>query len=261
MNKKLQKCVKWRQKSTVDNHSAADLKKQVIEDLIEAFAIADIPFEKVNSLLSFFKKHVKNGGSISQAPTLRQIYLPNVFERHHQSLKSFFDSKPVAIIMDEMTDDCARNSAAYMKKCYREVLLPLMPQLIYVPCYAHIINLIGDTWRILPEFAILKNFLDKTKEVFVSSPARRGRYLTHLKMHGIPSPCKIPLYNKTQEYENDKRHNTLEFISLFLQDEQKLGIIIIYLNFISFYASEFVQDLDFFQQSKKPVILFAELRL
>ena len=35
------------------------------------------------------------------------------------------------------------DSAAYMKKCYREVLLPLMPQLIHVPCCAHIINLIG----------------------------------------------------------------------------------------------------------------------
>src|SRR6202000_1167934 len=86
--------VEWRQKSTVDNHcnsqkhrsnmksheekeknrtqqltlvstqEAAELKKQVIEDLIEAFAIADIPLKKVNSLLPFFKKHVKNGGSI-----------------------------------------------------------------------------------------------------------------------------------------------------------------------------------------------------
>ncbi|GET51609.1 hypothetical protein GLOIN_2v1763573 [Rhizophagus irregularis DAOM 181602=DAOM 197198] len=46
-----------------------------------------------------------------------------------------------------------------------------------------------------------------------------------------------------------------------LQDEPKLGTITIYLNFISFYANEFVQDLDFFQQSKKPVIPFAELRL
>jgi hypothetical protein len=104
-------------------------------------------------------------------------------------------------------------------------------------------------------------------------------------MHGISSPCKIPLYNKTrwnswfrmvfyvkehivywpsffkEEYENDKKHNTLESINSCLQDEPKLGTITIYLNFISFYANEFVQDLDFFQQSKKPVIPFAELRL
>ncbi|CAB4429475.1 unnamed protein product [Rhizophagus irregularis] len=55
-----------------------------------------------------------------------------------------------------------------------------------------------DTWRTLPQFRILKDFLDKVKEVFVNSPARRGRYLSHLKMYGIPSPCKIPLYNKTR---------------------------------------------------------------
>ncbi|PKC54889.1 hypothetical protein RhiirA1_476493, partial [Rhizophagus irregularis] len=72
-----------------------------------AFAIADIPLEKVNSLLPFFKKHVKNGGSIPHAPTLRQNYLPNIFDKHYQSLKLLFDSKPVAIIMDETTDDCA----------------------------------------------------------------------------------------------------------------------------------------------------------
>ena len=35
------------------------------------------------------------------------------------------------------------DSAAYMKKCYRDVLLPLMLQLIHVPCCAHILNLIG----------------------------------------------------------------------------------------------------------------------
>src|SRR5436305_2684779 len=139
--------VEWRQKTTVDNHcnsqkhitsmksykdkeqnktqltlattqEAAESKKRVIEDLIEAFATADIPLEKVNSLLPFFKKHVKNGGSIPKAPTLRQLYLPNVFEKHYQSLKLFFDSKPVTIIMDETTDDCAR-SVVNTLFCYR----------------------------------------------------------------------------------------------------------------------------------------------
>ena len=35
------------------------------------------------------------------------------------------------------------DSAAYMKKCFREVLKPVMPQLIHAPCCAHILNLIG----------------------------------------------------------------------------------------------------------------------
>ena len=64
-----------------------------------------------------------------------------------------------------------------------------------------------------------------------------------------------------EELENDKKHNTLAAINSCLQNEQELGMTIIYLNFISFYAKEFVQDLDFFQQSNKPVIPFAELRL
>jgi hypothetical protein len=35
------------------------------------------------------------------------------------------------------------DSAAYMKKCYQNILLPLIPQLIYMPYCAHILNLIG----------------------------------------------------------------------------------------------------------------------
>ena len=219
--------VKWEKKSTVDDHvrgpihcakkkayenkqkngeirqqrtiastiSIADSKKELIEDLIMAFTIADIPLEKVNSLLPFFQKHVKQGGFIPQAPTLRQIHLPQVFENHLTQLKLLFENKPVAITMDETTDDCARSvvntlfhfrtntklvsvdfliqvnnstmgstllttltkyniplslphlflsdSAAYMKKCFRDVLKPVMPQLIHVPCCAHILNLIG----------------------------------------------------------------------------------------------------------------------
>lgn len=218
--------IKWEKKSTVDDHvrgpvhcakkvayesqkngelrqqrtiastiSIANSKKELIEDLIQAFTIADIPLEKVNSLLPFFKKYIKQGGFIPQAPTLRQTYLPQVFENHLIQLKLLFKNKPVAITMDETTDDCARSvvntlfhfrtntklvsvdfltqvnnstmgstlfmiltkydipfslprlflsdSAAYMKKCFREVLKPVMPQLIHVPCCAHILNLIG----------------------------------------------------------------------------------------------------------------------
>jgi hypothetical protein len=58
---------------------AADSKKIVIEDLIDAFVGADIPLQKVDKLLPFFKKNLKEGGTIPQAPTLRQIYLPNGF--------------------------------------------------------------------------------------------------------------------------------------------------------------------------------------
>jgi len=53
-----------------------------------------------------------------------------------------------------------------------------------------------------------------------------------------------------KEFNNDKKHNTLSAINSCLENRQNLEIITIYLNFISFYAKEFVQDLDFFQQLK-----------
>ncbi|CAG8797895.1 20738_t:CDS:1, partial [Gigaspora rosea] len=102
--------VEWKVKSTVDGHCnskghiknkqiyenkekskkqvtlastmASESKKEMIEDLIKAFSFANIPLEKVNSLLPFFKKHLKEGGAIPQASTLRQVYLPNVFDTH-----------------------------------------------------------------------------------------------------------------------------------------------------------------------------------
>ncbi|PKB94746.1 hypothetical protein RhiirA5_438122, partial [Rhizophagus irregularis] len=216
--------------STVN--AAFESKKEVIEDLIEAFSHANIPLEKVNHLLPFFKKYLKEGGAIPQAPILRQVHLPRVFNKYSSSLQTYFNQKPVAIIIDETTDDCSQSvvntffafrqhtklvsvdflecvnnstmggtllsilpnfnisytlprlflsdSAAYMKKCFQEALKPIMPQLIHLPCYAHIINLIGDTWRTLSDFSLLKTFLSKIKETFVYALARK-EFVQNLK--------------------------------------------------------------------------------
>ncbi|GES80425.1 CGG triplet repeat-binding protein 1 [Rhizophagus clarus] len=132
---------------------------------------------------------------ILQIPTLRQMHLLQIFENYLTQLKLLFENKPVAITMDETTDDCTcsvvntlfhfrtntklvsvdfliqvnnstmgstlltiltkynilfflprlfiSDSATYMKKCFCEVLKPVMPQLIHAPCCAHILNLIG----------------------------------------------------------------------------------------------------------------------
>ncbi|CAG8665880.1 11777_t:CDS:2 [Rhizophagus irregularis] len=174
----------------------------ILDDLIEVFAIVDIPLKKVNCLLPFFKKYVKNGGSIPQASTLRQIYLSDIFDKHYQSLRLLFDSKPVVIIMDEITDDCAR-SVVNTLFCYRnktKLVSVNFPEHINNTTIGQILTTIlfhfnisfnlprlflldsatymkkyyrKDTWRTLPQFRILKEFLDKIKKVFVHSPARR----------------------------------------------------------------------------------------
>ena len=64
-----------------------------------------------------------------------------------------------------------------------------------------------------------------------------------------------------EKYEKDKSNESVSAINGILQNEQKREMIIIYINFISHFAQEFVQDLDFFQQQIKPVFPFVEGRL
>ena len=144
---------------------------------------------------------------------------------------------------------------------------------------------ISDTWRVFSCFDVVKTLLSKIKEIFVNAPARKRCYLTHLRMHGIENPCKIPLPNATrwnswfrmvfyakdhieywisffnEEYEKDPSHSSISIINNILQDTEKKALVTIYINFISCYAKEFVQDLDFFQQQNKPIFPFVEGRL
>ncbi|RIA98096.1 hypothetical protein C1645_813137 [Glomus cerebriforme] len=207
------KSTKSQQQTLQSSLRAADSRKIVIEDMVEAFLSADIPLQKIDQLLPFFKKYLKEGGAISKAPTLRQIYLPSVFEKHVTSLKLLFDSMP-----------------------------PVMPQLIHVPCCVHILNLIGETWRDLPQFNILKRFLQDIKDVFVNTPARRRRFFE-------------------AELQDNIRNEKLAKIQSILQNVREKRIITIYIHFISNFSKEFVHTLNFFQQKNTPVFPFIELQL
>ncbi|GBC17893.1 hypothetical protein GLOIN_2v1761146 [Rhizophagus irregularis DAOM 181602=DAOM 197198] len=81
-------------------------------------------------------------------------------------------------------------------------------------------------------------------------------------MNGINSSRKIPLPNQTRrEYEEESQNETVKTIYTTSQNLRDIGIITIYIYFISIFAKEFVQDLDFFQQQNKPVFPFVEGRL
>ena len=125
--------------------------------------------------------------------------------------------------------------------------------------------------------------MEKVKETFTRSPARRRRYVDYLKFHGISQLRKIPLFCKTRwnswfemvnytkdylvywhgffqaELEFDKTE-ALTTITTFLSDKQKFGLIRIFVNFISIFSHQFVQTLDFFQQ-EKPIFPFVENQL
>ena len=72
------------------------------------------------SLRWFLKKHCREGGSIPHANGLR-TYITPLYEAHLAELKSFFLGKRICIMMDEITDDCARHVINVIFK-YREIL-------------------------------------------------------------------------------------------------------------------------------------------
>lgn len=75
------------------------------------------------------------------------------------------------------------DSAVYMKKCYCDVLLSVMPQLVHIPCCAHILNLISDTWCTYSHFSKVNTLMTKIKDTFLRSPAHCYQYLDHLQFH------------------------------------------------------------------------------
>ncbi|CAH1769004.1 14279_t:CDS:2, partial [Entrophospora sp. SA101] len=159
-------------------------------------------------------KHCKEGGAIPQAATLHQLSVVNTLFAYHNNTKLVsvdFLARVNNVTMGQTLINILpkydipitshlflTDSAAYMKKCYCEVLHPIMPQLIHIPCCAHILNLIGDTWRVFNHFSVIKTLLEKVKEKFTRSPARRRRYMDHLQFHRVNQPQKIPLPCKTR---------------------------------------------------------------
>ena len=83
-----------------------DLREEFILDFIKMCTVADIPLEKTEKMMPFFKKHCKQGGALPQSQSLRTRYVPRLFDQHYQVLKDLLQSSsmPIYIIADETTD-------------------------------------------------------------------------------------------------------------------------------------------------------------
>uniref|UniRef100_U9UQG0 Uncharacterized protein n=1 Tax=Rhizophagus irregularis (strain DAOM 181602 / DAOM 197198 / MUCL 43194) TaxID=747089 RepID=U9UQG0_RHIID len=105
----------WKRKSTVDNHCKS--QKHVIDVRSQKESqnkTQQLTLSSTQAVSESKKQLIEDQTFLLK----KQNYLPSVFDKHFQSLKLLFDSKPVAIIMDETTDDCAR-SVVNTLFCYR----------------------------------------------------------------------------------------------------------------------------------------------
>ncbi|GBB89089.1 hypothetical protein RclHR1_15760005 [Rhizophagus clarus] len=219
--------VSWEHKVSVTTHtynvlSVAESKKTVVNDLVKAFVEANIPLEKVNMLQPFLRKHCREEDlkDFFREKTVSIIVDETTDSRARSVVNILFsyrnNTRLVAVdYLDNVNNVTigqliirtliewsipfsfprllASDSAAYMKKSYRELLKPIMPQLLHSPCLAHILNLISLAWTSIPHFDLVKTLLANIKKTFVLTKARRARYLLFLSRNGVQNPASVPL--------------------------------------------------------------------
>jgi hypothetical protein len=84
------------------------------------------------------------------------------------------------------------DSAAYCIKAYKDVISNVFPNCKHVRCFAHILNLAGDTfahWPGLDDVAQLNIFI---KSSFFKKPGRKHRYLAYIKDQLPAELVKLP---------------------------------------------------------------------
>ena len=95
---------------TFNNASTSkELRDNVIDDFVLALISANIPLQKADNpvLKGFLMKHVRNGGSIASAATLRER-IPAIYEKHMCSIEESIAGKSLYVIVDETTDARAK---------------------------------------------------------------------------------------------------------------------------------------------------------
>ena len=81
-----------------------DLREEFVLDYIKLCTLADIPLYKTDAMRPFLQKYCKQAGTLPQVSTLRNVYVPRLYEKHYLALTEVVKNKPVSIIADETTD-------------------------------------------------------------------------------------------------------------------------------------------------------------
>jgi len=96
-----------------------------------------------------------------------------------------------------VVDALIGDGASYITKAYKDILQPLIPDLMRIWCMSHQLNLIGEKWRDHANNALMKKFLSLMNSLFSHSTARKLRFKAVCKRFGLP-PALLPQYNATR---------------------------------------------------------------
>ncbi|XP_029462051.1 CGG triplet repeat-binding protein 1 [Rhinatrema bivittatum] len=67
---------------------------------------------------------------------------------------------------------------SYMEKAFNSVLSTLFPNSVHITCLAHIVNLVGESFR--KPFQLIDTFVRSFKNMFYNSSSRKAKYLRFL---------------------------------------------------------------------------------
>ena len=112
--------------------SAKDGCEEVIEEFLTAMIGAKIPLQTVDNdcFGQFVSKSVRNGESILKANVLRDK-VPSLYEKHKLQLNQKYVNEPIIVMVDETTDDHAKQVANILfATCVKSYLTPIKPYLV-----------------------------------------------------------------------------------------------------------------------------------
>ena len=112
--------------------SAKDNREEVVDEFLTAMIGANIPLQKADNdcFRQFISKNVRNGGSIPKANALRDK-VSSLYEKHKLQSKQKFVGEPVIVVVDETTDDRAKQVANILfATCAKSDLTPIKPYLV-----------------------------------------------------------------------------------------------------------------------------------
>ncbi|CAG8594679.1 9668_t:CDS:2 [Diversispora eburnea] len=176
--------IKKRQPTIQTLINTSEAKKIIINNLVEAFVIADIPLEKVDKLQKWLCENCREGVSIivDETTDSRARSVVNILFSYNgitklthvdylESVNNCIIGQLIIQILVQWTIPfdlpllIASDSAAYMKKCYRDVLKSIMPQLIHLP-----------SWASINYFQIVHQLLADIKQTFVFCKSQRNTW-------------------------------------------------------------------------------------
>ncbi|CAJ0636060.1 15954_t:CDS:2, partial [Entrophospora sp. SA101] len=171
------------------------------------------------------------------------------------------------------------DSASYMLKAFRDCLSPLIPNLLHNTCFAHIFNLVGETWIDFDDFKILDQVVGFIKSAFVHSGRRKRRWLQHLtEANNSDRDSKLPpLPVKTrwnswfnfvfwldanflhlvsfvpkESLISDAPKSIMQLNEIF-SNPHRISYLHLIIKFITLNARRLIQDLEFFKICDKAI--------